>query len=69
MFIDGAAQGKAGPICFVSSASTRSTTSKRPKVAKLPFQVMSGHCFLIFADTSAARSLNLFGSSNASWEK
>jgi hypothetical protein len=50
-------------ICFGSSASTKSTTSKRPRVAKLPFQVMSGHSCLIFAETAAVKSLKFLGSS------
>jgi hypothetical protein len=35
----------------------------------MPFQVTSGHCFLIFDETSEASSLNFLGSSNASGEK
>src|SRR5712692_8522273 len=55
-------------ICFGSSASTMSTTSKRPKVAKLSFHFMPGHSLLILVDTSAANFLNSLGSRNASGE-
>src|SRR5713226_2353127 len=53
---------------FGSAASTMSTTSKRPSVAKLSFQVTPGHCRLIFCDTSLAKSLKSLGSSNACGE-
>src|SRR5712691_7481287 len=58
----------ASSICFGSSASTMSTTSKRPKVAKLSFHFMLGHSLLIFADTASANFLNPLGSRNASGE-
>src|SRR5713101_3560645 len=52
--------------CFGSSASTTSTTSKRPKVAKLFFHFTPGHSLLILLDTSLASFLKSLGSLNAS---
>src|SRR6516162_1739393 len=43
-----------------------STTSKRPKVAKLSFQVTPGHCCLILSATVLARALKSLGSFTAS---
>src|SRR6266480_6512254 len=53
---------------FKSAASTMSTTSKRPSVAKLSFHVTPGHSRLIFSDTSLAKALKSLGSSNAPGE-
>ena len=53
-------------ISLGSSASTMSTTSKRPNVAKLCFQATPLHSFLILEDTASARFLKSLGSANAS---
>ena len=55
-------------FCCGSSDSTISTTSKRPRVAKLSLQTTPGHSFLIFAETVLATCLNFLGSANASGE-
>src|SRR5712692_8166741 len=55
-------------ICLGSCASTKSITSKRPRVACLSFHTTPGHSLLIFAVTALASSLNSLGSRNASGE-
>ena len=57
-------------ISLGSSASTMSTTSKRPNVEKLCFQVTPLQSFLILEDTASASFLKSLGSANASgaWE-
>src|SRR5207244_9642965 len=55
-------------ISLGSSASTISTTSKRPNVAKLCFQVTPLQSFLILEDTASASFLKSLGSANASGE-
>src|SRR5208337_2865256 len=55
-------------ICLTSGDSTISTTSNRPKVAKLCSHLTSGHSFLILADTSSASILKSLGSWKASGE-
>ena len=54
--------------CSESFDSTTSKTSKRPKVAKLCFQITLGHYLRILEATASASFLNSFGSWKASEE-